>query len=73
MNAEPQKINIDVVGRHVHTTITLEDGTRLRILMNEKNVVEVVMGYRDALAKLRRVSPHKVNKPQEDSHAAPDE
>lgn len=53
-NHEPQPDNfvIDVIDDMIDTTITLDDGSRVRILMDERHVARVVLGYRAALERL---------------------
>lgn len=53
---------IDVIDDLVDTQITLEDGSRVRILMDERTVAQVVLAYRAALERLREPKDRKKGK-----------
>ncbi len=52
-SGQEENLHIDVLDDFVDTRITLEDGTRVRLLMSERMVARVVLAYRAALEKLR--------------------
>lgn len=43
---------IDVLDDLIDTQITLENGTKVRLLMDERHVARVILGYRAALERL---------------------
>lgn len=50
---QTENLRIDILNDLVDTRITLDDGTRVRLLMNERMVARVILAYRSALEKLR--------------------
>lgn len=50
-----ENVDVDVIEGMISTTITLSDGTRVRMLSSEKATAQMVLAYRQALIKLHNL------------------
>lgn len=61
-DSKPDNFMVDVIDDMIDTTIVLDDGSRVRILMDERTVARVVLAYRAALERLH--AQRGQNRPQ---------